>query len=152
MNLRRHMPVIAHLDHRYPALAYRLRVYFDLPARARLVPSLSSSSLCQADLVLALLRFGTPASRVVAERLVGRPITVCPSCLRRRLSSLTAASSSSSPAITYVLRDPPLRNSTRLQSCYSEFRVGRTRQQLISRGVSRGDIRRCIRRGWIRME
>jgi hypothetical protein len=32
-----------------------------------------------------------------------------------------------------------------------EFKVGRTREQLLARGVSRGDIRRAVRRGIITM-
>jgi hypothetical protein len=47
--------------------------------------------------------------------------------------------------------DIVVRRRTRLHACLSEFRVGRTLDQLRMRGVTRGDIKRAMRRGIIQM-
>lgn len=160
MSLRAHLPVIAHLDHRCPAIAYLLRVHFALPSSPPLIVALSSSSHDQADLVLALLRISSAPNlsatlvtraRSVIAALVGHPIIICPPYQRSiTFYSNSSRSRSRSPIITYVQPDPPLRRSTGIADAYREFRLGRTRQQLLCRGVSRGDIRRATRRGWIK--
>jgi hypothetical protein len=150
MHLRRHLSIIAFIDHRRPVLAHRLRVYFKLPP-GRLIYTIPAAGLCQADVVLALIRFGSERAREIAELMIGKPITICPSCLLRYSYNHARPRVSLQPVITWVLPNPPLRQSTKIAHCYSEFRVGRTREQLLYRGVSRGDIRRAVRRGWIKM-
>lgn len=142
--------MIASIQRRCPALAYKLRRYFNLGS-GPLIVSLYRAGLGQADVVLALLKINSDCARRAVERLVGRPITVCPSCLLIYDYNRSRPKLGSQPVITWVMRSPPLRSSTKIAACYPEFRVGRTREQLVCRGVSRGDIRRAVRRGWIKM-
>lgn len=151
MNIRRYLPALASLQHSYPSLAYRLRVYFDLPP-GPLIHSIPAAGLAQADVVLALLRINSSGARQYVEHLIGRPITIGPACLLVYNYNRAKPLLHSQPVVTWVMKNPPLRNSTRIAHSFPEFCVGRTRQQLIMRGVSRGDIRRAVRRGWIRME
>jgi hypothetical protein len=149
--LRRHLPTIAAID-QCPALAYRVRQYFQLGSRL-LIIELPQAGLSQADLVLALMSFNTERSRAFAESLVGRPIQVLPSCRLSWSFNKQTPSVSTQPTITHVMSagDVPLRRGTRLAMCFAEFKRGRTLQQLQMRGVSRGDIRRAMKRGWIKV-
>lgn len=149
MSLRKHLQSIAAIDQN-PALKYMVRTYFDLGSE-RLSVALRRAGLGQADLVLCLLRLRLPSARRMAESLIGHPITVAPAVKFTWRANGAAPTVGKQPVITWVMRDPPTRRSTRLDQCFAEFRVGRTRQQLLARGVSRGDIRRAARRGWIRM-
>lgn len=144
------MPAIASLQRNCPSLAYRIRVYFGLGS-GPLIRSIPRAGLGQADVVLALLRIGTRCARRYVEHIIGRAITVCPSCRLTYPYNRQRPRVSLQPVITWVTPNPPLRCSTKIAACYTEFRVGRTREQLLCRGVSRGDIRRAVRRGWITM-
>jgi hypothetical protein len=149
--LRRHLPALAAIDST-PALAYRVRRYFDLPS-GLLIHTLTSAGLSQADVVLCLMSVNSDRSRAIAESLVGRPIQILPACKLSWGFNKQTPSVSTQPTITYVksLGEVPLRRGTRLALCYAEFKRGRTLQQLQMRGVSRGDIRRAMKRGWIKV-
>lgn len=148
--LRRHLPAIATIV-RVPALEYRVRRYFGLGSGPLLV-ELRRAGLCQADIVLCLLRAGTPRSREIIEKIVGRPITVAAACRLVWNHNSQAPTVRRQPIITWVCSDATLRRGTRIAAAFTEFRVGRTLEQLRVRGVSKGDLRRAMRRGWIRVE
>lgn len=148
-HLRRHLQSIALID-RVPALEYRVRRYFELGSR-NLFVELRDARLCQADIVLCLLRINTSTARRVVESLVGRPIVVSRACRLMWHINSQRPRVMRQPVITWVCPRNPCRNSTRIGASFAEFKVGRTRQQLLMRGVSRGDIRRAVRRGWIVM-
>lgn len=147
--LRRHLPAIAAID-AVPALAYRVRQYFALE-RGPLIHTMRT--LSQADVVLCLMNINTDNARRITESLIGKEIVVGPSCRLSWSFNKQMPSISTQPTITYVksLGEVPLRRGTRLAMCYAEFKRGRTLQQLQMRGVSRGDIRRAVKRGWIKV-
>lgn len=147
--LRRHLAAIAAIS-TMPALDYKVRQYFALGSRP-LIIELPRAGLCQADLVLALVRIGTPRSRLIAGSLIGKPITTCPSCKLTWSYNKQTPSIGVQPVVTWVSDEVLLRRGTRLAMTFPEFRCGRTLQQLTMRGVSRGDIRRAMKRGWIKM-
>lgn len=149
--LRRHLSAIAAID-AVPALSYRVRRYFELGSRL-LIHELSSASLSQADVVLCLMSFNTDKARSIAESLIGKSIEILPSCRLNWSFNKQLPSVSTQPTITHVksMGEVPLRRGTRLALCYAEFKRGRTLQQLQMRGVSRGDIRRAMKRGWIKV-
>lgn len=53
--------------------------------------------------------------------------------------------------VTWVSDEVLLRRGTRLALTFPEFKCGRTLEQLKMRGVSNGDIRRVMKRGWVKM-
>jgi hypothetical protein len=126
--LRRHLPALAAIT-RWPAMEYRVRQYFNLGSGPFLV-ELRRAGLCQADLVLCLIRMNTSLSRKLVEQIVGKPITVGAACLLTWNRNSQSPSIKRQPIITWVCSDAPLR----------------------MRGVSKGDLRRAMRRGWIRVE
>lgn len=147
--LRRHFAAIAAIS-RTPSLDYRVRQYFAVGA-GHLIRELRH--LSQADVVLCLISINSQRAREIIESLIGRPITVAPACRLAWGFNKQMPSVSRQPVITWV-KDAygvPLRRGTRLALCYPEFKCGRTLQQLRQRGVSRGDIRRAVQRGWIRV-
>jgi hypothetical protein len=147
--LRRHLVAISAITS-HPSLAYRVRQYFALGSRPLLV-ELSRACLCHADIVLCLIRIGTKHARRIAESLIGKPITIGPACRFVYPSNRSSPLVKTQATIARVLENISVRRRTRLFMCMPEFKVGRTREQLLARGVSRGDIRRAVRRGIITM-
>lgn len=147
--LRRHLPAIAAMD-RTPSLSYRVRQYFGLGSRPLIR---ECTHLSQADIVLCLLTINSQRAREIIGSLVGKPITVAPACRLQWGFNKQSPSVSRQPVITWVKDacEVPLRRGTRLALSYPEFKCGRTLQQLRQRGVSRGDLRRAMQRGWIRV-
>lgn len=145
---RKHLQTVA-LINRDRVLKARVRHYFNLP-RGTLAPLLRRAGLGHADLVLCLLRLG---ELDYVERLVGRPIVYGPT-FSIRLSSRGGhrVVRDATPRLTWVTPDNPRRTSTRAHQRFEEFRVGRTEAQLRMRGVTRRDLRRAERLGWIKME
>lgn len=147
--IRRHFPAIAAISGT-PSLDYRVRQYFSVGATP-LIRELRH--LSQADIVLCLLTINTQRAREIIESLIGKAIVVGPGCRLGWSFNKQSPSVGRQPIITWV-KDAylvPLRNGTRLAMCYPEFKCGRTLQQLRQRGVSRGDIGRAVKRGWIRV-
>lgn len=141
--------------------AFLMRDYFDLPRTKALTPSLLDRGLGQADIVLALLRLRdqrTTYSRVFSsyiELLVGHPIVVGPACLlhyKTNGAKPSVVRSIDDRRIVYVIPDNPRQPKTEAYLRWCEFRVGRTIGQLRVRGIKKRDIRRAVRRGWIKVE
>lgn len=145
--LRRHLPAIAAIA-ASPVLTYRVRRYFALDSRPLI---LSVRGLSQADIVLCLVRIGSPRAREIAGSLIGKPITVAPACLLRWSHNKQTPSVGRQPMVTWVAETVPLRRGTRMALTFPEFKCGRTLQQLLMRGVSRADVRRVTKRGWVKM-
>jgi hypothetical protein len=142
-------------------LKYLIRDYFDLPKHTALMPALLDAGLCQADLVLCLLHLRDQhhTMREAIEdsitALVGHPILVGESCLLRyRITSPRpiATRSKDDRRITYVAPTNPRQPGTDAFMRWCEYRVGRTVSQLQTRGVTKRDIRRAARNGWIKVE
>lgn len=145
---RRHMQTVA-LINRDRVLKARVRFYFNLK-RGTLAPLLRRAGLGHADLVLCLLRLG---ELDYVERLIGKPITYGVSfSIRRSSRGGHTVSEDKSPRITFVQPTNPRATNTKAHDRYSIFRVGRTESQLRARGVTRKDIRKALRWGWIKME
>lgn len=145
--LRKHFAALAAID-QTPALKYRVRRYFDLPGGS-LFRALSSYS--QADLVLCLVRINTPRARQIVETLIGKEITVGPACRFVYSFNKQDPSVKRQPVVSYVCEDPQLRRKSRLARIWHEFKPGRTREQLIRRGLTPGDIKRAEKRGLVRI-
>lgn len=158
--LKKHSLVVTMMN-RDTNTAFLLRDYFDLPRNQTLMASLLSKQLGQADLVLALLRLRDQRLHdrhllgAYIELLVGHHITVAPSCLLRySLASPRpkAVRSRDDRRLTYVVPENPRAPATVAHLRWCEFRVGRTLGQLHVRGVTRRDIRKALRKGWIKVE
>ena len=122
--------------------------FFDTLQRAR---------LCQADLVLCLLRLNTPRALRHAAKLVGRPITHCPPCLRQlgRRPRAVAAQLPDDRVVIRVRPPAPVERGKRRLLCspmydrLAKARVGATVAQLVARGITRRDLRIATRRGYL---
>ncbi len=148
MIARKHLQTVA-LINRDRVLRARVRLYFRLRP-GTLGPLLRRAGLGQADLVLCLLRLGELRW---AEILVGKPIVYGPSF--RTVLSQTGKKNQRvdrSPRVVFVQPHNPRKTCTRAHDRFEHFRVGRTEQQLRVRGVTRKDIRKALKWGWIRME
>jgi hypothetical protein len=145
--LRKHLQSLSVID-QTPALNYRVRRYFQL-GTAHLFRELRSRGLGQADIVLCMIHLNTEWARRVVSVLIGKPIEIGPPCLRDY--HVPPPMMPRPPVIDWVMPNIPVRNSTRLGDSVIEFRVGRTREQILQRGVSRADWDRALRRGWIHL-
>lgn len=123
-----------------------------------LLGSLLAQRACHADVVLVLLRAGELEA---VEALIGRPITRCPPGLRARpLPYPEAAPRRGDERLVTRVREPgattpagrPQLLTTDLYRRLALVRVGLSVQQLLTRGVRRGDIRIAERRGLLELE
>lgn len=120
--------------------------------------ALNQRGLSQADLVLCLLRLNAPAALRLAERLVGRPITRCPSSLLLGWRWLRAerrnrrAGDDRLVTIVYVPDPELVLPGGGLARRLSEVRAGMSVAQLVARGLRRRDIRLAVRRGVFELE
>lgn len=153
--ITKHAEVLARIGMDKP-LAKELRAYFDLPKRRVLVASLHEKGLGQADLVLFLLRVGTATARRHVEALVGKPILIGPPCLLiYRTNGKPTVVGSEVPddrKILWVCPTNPRLTNTEAHLRWKIFRVGRSIAQVKARGATKRDVRRAIRKGWIRVE
>lgn len=149
--LKTHLQILAAMR-RHPALMYRLRHYFSLPARAPFHLALRARGIGQADLVLALLRINTRKSIFFAERLIGKPITRGQACLLRYRVNGRAPTVLRQPRVVWVTPINPHPRLTDSRIRFSHYQLGRTEQQLRLRGLTRRDIRTAIRNNWIQMQ
>jgi hypothetical protein len=117
--------------------------------------------LCQADVVLCLLRIGTANAIQTVEALVGRPITHCPPALalRRARIKVRVEVREGDERLIVKIRKPSLfeKGKRRLLNCavYARLalvRVGMSINQIISRGVKRRDLKIALRRGYLSIE
>jgi hypothetical protein len=145
--LRLHLRTLRYISAHSPTYS-ALRHYFHVPPRVPLIDHLSETDHGQADVVLALLRLNTPDSLRFAEIMVGHAIVRCPPCL---LGRNRQAPRRPQWIITQVARDNPrVEPLARLR--FNEFRVGRTEEQLLARGILRREISWLKKRGWITVE
>jgi hypothetical protein len=158
--LKKHSLVVAMMN-RDTTTAFLLRDYFDLPRHTTLMSCLLHKQLGQADLVLALLRLRDRRPRnhrvlgAYIELLVGHPITVAPTCLLRYATNTShprVVRSRDERKITFVLGTNPRAPATAAHLRWCEFRVGRSLGQLYVRGVTKRDVRKAVRKGWIKVE
>lgn len=162
--LGRHCLTITMLN-RDPLASFLLRDYFDLPRSHSLMASLLDRGLGQADLVLALLHLRdamhhrSDAARLLCfyvHRLVGRPILVGPSCLLLYKTNGHAPRISrpvqADRRLIWVSPVNPRQPNTEAHDRWEAFRPGRTVAQLRSRGITRRDLRKAERKGWVRFE
>lgn len=157
--LGRHSHVIAMIG-RDRSIKYLVRDYFALSVRQALMPALLGRGLGQADLVLCLLRLRDRHHlrmiNVYVHLLVGRPILIGEPCLLRYATNGRPTATRSPLAedrrVIYVQPDNPRQPSTEAHGRWREFKVGRSISQLRIRGVTKRDLRRAVRRGWVRLE
>ncbi len=158
--LRKHAAIIARIN-ADAQIKQKLLAYFDIPPTPYLTPALYQRGLGQVDLVLALLRTQGTRELVVRARghieaLVGRPIVVGPPCLlsypRNGSPQVSRVVSGVDRKIIFVVPGNPRQPNTTAALRWCEFKPGRTVSQLRSRGVTKRDIRRATRMGWIKFE
>ncbi len=141
------------------ALLHLIR-YFDLVGSGEpgegwgvgVVRALAARGLGQADVVLALLR-GPEDLHACAEALVGRAIEILPGVDLGRPPPPAAPEvpAADRRRVAAVAPNPRLPTTGSFHR-FKHFRVGRTVAQLLTRGVTRRDIREAQRNGWVRLE
>lgn len=129
-----------------------LRSYFSIPQdETNLDAALCRRGLCQADVVLALLK---DARRDAVAAVVGRPIQVLPPDPRIWMvpAPVVVHSRRTGDArrVVKVSRNPRLPTTGAFQR-FRLIRPGLTIAQLLARGVTRRDIRQGVRRKYIRL-
>jgi hypothetical protein len=103
--------------------------------------------LCQADAVLALLRGDYLDA---AGRLTGHAVERLPPAMPPRLPAPVARAPEQ--ARVKSVRENPIRPTTPMHARYREFRIGRTVEQLLARGLTRRDIRYACSLGHVVIE
>jgi hypothetical protein len=135
-----------------PDLRRSVLLYFQLPLLRDPIDSiLESMGYGQADLVLALLRVNTSEARRLAERVIGRKITVCPPCLRfsRRPAPRASLSVNHHDHVVTWVGENEFQGARR--SRFARLRPGMTFSQYITRGGNRRDLRVAASRGLIKI-
>lgn len=100
---------------------------------------------CPADHILALLRMGR---REDAERVLGRPITRCPPAIPPWPPRPVSRAPAQAKVASYAT-NPCLPTTDAFQR-YKLVRTGLTEPQLIQRGLTRRDVRRWTRLGYLK--
>lgn len=158
--LRKHFATVSLIDQDRHT-SYLVRDYFALSHITPLLPACEQRGLFQADLVCALLVLRdqrTTHATVFTdfiEALMGHPIQIGAPCLSqyRAQSLLTRiVRSKDQRRITAVVPHNPRQPQTTPFFQWREYRVGRTLGELMVRGITRRDIRRALKRQWIRVE
>lgn len=129
-------------------------VYFGLQIWSRsetieMYGIMRSRRLSQADLVLALLRVNTRDALDCAERLVGRPILICPPALRGSPRLRNSSEKTPDDRMVTMVRHNPCLPTTDAFQRFRQIRCGLTVRQLMTRGLSRRDLRKFTRKEWI---
>lgn len=148
MNLQAHRRTISRAS---GDLRTAILDYFKLPhLRDPLTDILMSVNLGQADLVLCLLRINTREALRLAERVVGKRITICPPCLRfARARPPRALPGKDERVITWVGENKF--NGGRAHR-FSLLRPGMLLSQYVARGGRKRDVRVALSRGLVRVE
>lgn len=113
-----------------PAVQSKVASYF----RGR---SIDPALVTRVDYVLALLSINTRETIQLAEEIIGKAITRCPTVQPPDPRKSTIAARQ--PVVTMVVRNPCLPTTPAFQR-FKEVKIGRTREQLISRGVTARDL------------
>jgi hypothetical protein len=150
MILARYLPAIAYVD-RDPVVSYLVRRDLDLPLGRSMPYALHDHGLGQADLILSLLRINTRGSRLLIERILGRPIMQCQSVLLQWRSN-GRPQVRRQPRISHVVANPRKPNTDAYRRFERSFKKHFTIEQCRSRGARQRDVRGALRRGWIRLE
>ena len=122
-----------------------IRRDFNLPPRRRIFNTCESFGLCQADLVLSLLRHELIDD---VEQMIGHPIEVCPPDPRLRPARKPDAAVTA--RVVSMAVSPKLIGARARR--WASVRLGLTVENLLSRGVTRRDIRSWRRRGFLVLE
>lgn len=148
MILPRYFTAVASVD-RDRVVSLLVRRELGLDRRRPMIYALSERGLGQADLILALLRVDTRGSRLLVERVLGRPILQCP-CVWLRWPINGRPRVHRAPRFRVVVQDNPRRPNTDAHARFSRsVRDGLTAEQMRLRGATRRDLRRARREGWI---
>lgn len=123
-----------------------LRHHLELPARRSLYSSLQARGLCQADVLFTLLPFRSePVFEEAIQSILGRPIETCPPAVPPRVPAPVRARprGPDDRRVTRVGPNPRLPTTPAFQR-YRKIRVGLSVAQLLSRGVTRKDMRQMV--------
>jgi len=120
----------------------------------KLFYALNAHGCDQADLVLCLLRINSATALRHVETLIGKPIEYCKPVYRWQAVPVNRAElPGDQRRVLHVVQQPKLKSGRRSWlRHYHLLREGMTIEQLLRRGVTRGDIRLAIKRGWIEVE
>lgn len=149
----RHSAAMRTLARDVQAKAYLLH-YFQLRPMAResLASALERRGLGQADVVLALLRARlVPGARAHVEALIGHGIQVGPPCLLYYRTNGPPRVKRVVVRVTAVVPENP-RTEPLARRRFEEFRVGRTEEQLMARGITRRELTWVRKQGWVSMQ
>lgn len=149
MILPRYFTAVACVD-RDPVVSFLVRRHLGLDRHRPMLYALSARNLGQADLVLALLRIGTRPAMALVERVVGRPVRLCP-CVWLRWPVNGRPRTRLLPRFRLAVSNNPRRPNTPAHARFEvAVRDGFTIEQMRLRGATRRDVRRALREGWIR--
>lgn len=149
MILARYLAAVASVD-KDQVVSILVRRDLRLPPRP-MPYALAACHLGQADLILSLLRINTRGSRRLIERVLGRPILLCPGVhLAWRVNGKPLVRRS--PRIVSVVDNPRKPNTTAYDRFGRAFKPGRTVEQCLAHGARKRDLRGALRRGWIVLE
>ena len=134
--------------------------YFRISRRSRrsLFDLCRDAGLCQADVVLALVRARSAEADTAIERLVGRPIQRLPPQRRGYSRPLVRGRTGDDRLVlAFRIGDKTLGGGAILPGSpmydrLSVIRPGLSLLGLLARGVTRRDVRIATRRGWLVME
>ena len=104
------------------------------------------------DVVVMLLRIGTEEALGHVTALTGKPITRCPSAMPPWPPKPVAASAGHSPKVQWVIDENPCSEGTAMRGRFEQLRVGRTREQLLARGITARDLCYWQKKNFIRFE
>jgi hypothetical protein len=132
----------------------------DVPGSS-FVDVLRRARLCQADVVLCLLRLDSRQSFSLASRLVGRPVTYCPPVLAlvRGPTPISKFAKLKSDRIVLSVVPPSTKDArskrrllvSPIYERIARIKVGMSVNQLMAHGVRQKDIRIALKRGYVKL-
>lgn len=139
-------PIPVHSVAEELSLAWSLELRLETSAYMaahRLTPAL----MLRVDVVLMLLRIGTAEALGRAQELTGKPIRQCPSAVPPWPPRPVAATPRG-PVILSMVPNP-CSPGTDMHRRYAQVTLGRTREQLLSRGVTCRDLSYWQKKGHV---
>lgn len=156
MSLRKYSTAVVKLSSHHELKSF-IRSYFGMPANVSLTSGMIDRNLCQADIVLALLRSDHRDARHYVELFLGHPISVAPPVSLRwthntQRPTVLRVSHPLDRRISYVCPGNPRQPQTDAYLRWRDVRPGRTLRELVTRGHKKRDLRHALKRGWIQVE
>jgi len=109
---------------------------------------LTAPQMLRVDVVLMLLRINTREALQAAQELTGRAITQCPSAVPP-WPPKRPEDAARGPRVIWLAPNP-CSPTTAMHARYGQVAIGRTREQLLARGVTPRDLSYWGKRGHVK--